>query len=124
APASRVTAELAAPSGPLNPLFLFNTSHTLPALVRRDPATAERALERFGDLLRYLLDVNRAAREDVPLADEMTFVRNYLALEQLRLGERLRVRERIDPEALDCMLPSLTLQPLIEHAVKHGIPPP
>jgi two-component system LytT family sensor kinase len=123
ADALRVRAELAALRGQLNPHFLFNTLHTLTALVRRDAATAEQSLERFGDMLRYVLDVKRAAREDVSLAEEMQFVRNYLSLEQLRFGERLRVREDIDPDAYDCVLPSLTLQPLIENAIKYGVAP-
>ena len=123
AEALRMRAELAALRGQLNPHFLFNTLHTLTALVRRDPETAEHALERFGDMLRYVLDVKRSAREDVTLGDEMQFVRNYLSLEQLRLGDRLTVVERIDPESLDCVLPSLTLQPLVENAIKYGIAP-
>jgi sensor histidine kinase YesM len=116
-------AELSALRGQLNPHFLFNTLHTLTALVRRDPQTAEHALEQFGGMLRYVLDVKRSAREDVTLADEMHFVRNYLALEQLRLGDRLRVVEHLDADALDCVLPSLTLQPLVENAIKYGIAP-
>lgn len=123
ADALRVRAELAALRGQLNPHFLFNTLHTLTALVRLDPATAERALEQFGDMLRYVLDVKRAAREDVALAEELRFVRDYLALEQLRLGDRLRVVERVDPDALDCLVPSLTLQPIVENAIKHAIAP-
>ncbi|HYM21927.1 MAG TPA: histidine kinase [Vicinamibacterales bacterium] len=123
ADALRMRAELAALRGQLNPHFLFNTLHTLTALVTREPAAAEHALERFGDMLRYVLDVKRAAREDVTLAEEMRFVRDYLSLEQLRLGDRLRVVERIDPEALDCIVPSLTLQPLVENAIKHAIAP-
>jgi signal transduction histidine kinase len=123
ADALRMRAELAALRGQLNPHFLFNTLHTLTALVRRDPGTAENALERFGDMLRYVLDVKRSQREDVTLADEMQFVRNYLALEHLRLGERLRIVEHIDPDALDCVVPSLTLQPLVENAIKYAIAP-
>ena len=123
ADALRMRAELAALRGQMNPHFLFNTLHTLTALVRRDPATAENALERFGDMLRYVLDVKRSQREDVTLAEEMDFVRNYLALEQLRLGDRLRVAEQIDPDALDCIVPSLTLQPLVENAIKYAIAP-
>jgi signal transduction histidine kinase len=123
ADALRIRAELAALRGQLNPHFLFNTLHTLTALVSREPATAEHALERFGDMLRYVLDVKRAAREDVTLAEELRFVRDYLSLEQLRLGDRLRVVERIDPEALDCVIPSLTLQPLVENAIKHAVAP-
>jgi signal transduction histidine kinase len=119
----RMRAELAAIRGRLNPHFLFNTLHTLTALVRRDPETAEHALERFGDMLRYVLDVKRSSREDVPLADELQFVRGYLSLEQLRFGDRLRASERIDPDALDCPIPTLTLQPLVENAIKYGIAP-
>ena len=123
AEAARASAELSALRGQLNPHFLFNTLHTLTALVRRDPETAEAALEQFGEMLRYVLDVNRASREEVTLAEEMEFVRNFLALEQLRLGARLRYVERLDPEASDCVIPSLTLQPLVENAVKYAIAP-
>jgi len=119
----RMRAELAAIRARLNPHFLFNTLHTLTALVRRDPETAEQALERFGDMLRYVLDVKRSAREDVTLADEMQFVRSYLSLEKLRLGDRLNAVEHVDPDALDCRIPSLTLQPLVENAIKYGIAP-
>jgi signal transduction histidine kinase len=119
----RMRAELAAIRGRLNPHFLFNTLHTLTALVRRDPGTAERALERFGDMLRYVLDVKRSAREDVALADELDFVRSYLSLEKLRFGDRLTAVEQVDPDALDCPIPSLTLQPLVENAIKYGIAP-
>ena len=123
AEALRMRAELAALRGQLNPHFLFNTLHTLTALVSREPDTAEHALERFGDMLRYVLDVKRAAREDVTLAEELRFVRDYLSLEQLRLGDRLKVVERVDPETLDCVIPSLTLQPLVENAIKHAVAP-
>src|SRR5205823_12795209 len=98
ADALRVRAELAALRGQLNPHFLFNTLHTLTALVRRDPATAEHALEQFGDMLRYVLGVKRSRREDGTLADELQFVRSYVALEQLRYGDRLRVIEEIEPD--------------------------
>jgi sensor histidine kinase YesM len=123
AEALQMRAELSALRGQLNPHFLFNTLHTLTALVRRDPATAESALERFGDMLRYVLDVKRSQREDVTLGDELDFVRTYLTLEHLRLGDRLRVTESIDPDALEMVLPSLTLQPLVENAIKYGIAP-
>jgi len=121
--ALRVHAELQALRAQLNPHFLFNTLHTLIALVRRDPVKAEAALERFGDLLRYVLDVNRDVLDEVALADELAFVRSYLSLEELRLGERLQVVEEIDPDTLDCLMPSFTLQPLVENAIRHGIAP-
>ena len=121
--ALRVRAELQALRAQLNPHFLFNTLHSLTALVRRDPPKAEAALERFGDLLRYVLDVNRDLLDEVAVADELSFVRSYLSLEQLRLGDRLHVEERVDPETLDCLIPSFTLQPLVENAIRHGIAP-
>ncbi|HUQ98592.1 MAG TPA: histidine kinase [Gemmatimonadaceae bacterium] len=118
---ARASAELSALRGQLNPHFLFNTLHTVIALVRREPQMAEAALEQFGEMLRYVLDINRAAQEDVALDDELEFVRNFLALEQLRLGDRLRVVEDIHPDTLDCVIPSLTLQPLVENAVKYAV---
>lgn len=121
AEAARASAELSALRGQLNPHFLFNTLHTLMALVRRDPQTAEAALEQFGEMLRYVLDVNRAEHEDVALADEVEFVRNFFALEKLRLADRLRIVESFDPDTLDCVIPSLTLQPLVENAVKYAV---
>ena len=121
--ALRVRAELQALRAQLNPHFLFNTLHSLITLVRRDPPQAEAALERFGDLLRYVLDVNRDLLDEVAVADELNFVRSYLSLEQLRLGDRLNVEERIDPDTLDCLIPSFTLQPLVENAIRHGIAP-
>ena len=119
--ALRVRAELQALRAQLDPHFLFNTLHSLMALVRTDQRAAESALERLGDLLRYVLDVNREVLDEVPLIDEWTFVRNYLELEQLRLGDRLRVVDDLDPESLDCLIPAFTLQPLVENAVRHGI---
>lgn len=121
--ALRVRAELQALRAQLDPHFLFNTLHSLMALVRTDQRAAESALERLGDLLRYVLDVNRDALDEVPLGDEWAFVRNYLALEQLRLGTRLRVVERLDPDSLDCLIPTFTLEPLVENAIRHGVAP-
>ena len=123
AEALRVDAELRALRAQLNPHFLFNTLHSITALVRIDPADGERALEQFGALLRYVLDVNRERSEEVPLEEEMGFVRTYLALERLRLGSRLRVVEEIDPDALECLVLAFTLQPLVENAIRHGIAP-
>jgi signal transduction histidine kinase len=112
-------AQLAALRAQLNPHFLFNSLHSLTTLVRHDPATAEQMLDRLGDLLRYALDDSHA--EDVSLADEWEFTRNYLALEGLRLGARLRVETSFDDEALEVRVPSFVLQPLVENAIRHGI---
>jgi Histidine kinase/Histidine kinase-, DNA gyrase B-, and HSP90-like ATPase len=116
-------AELQALRAQLNPHFLFNTLHSLTQLAREDPIATQDALERFGALMRYVLEAGRHATDDVPLEDEMGFVRHYLAVERLRLGDRLRVVEDIDPEALELGVPPLLLQPLVENAVRHGLAP-
>ena len=123
AEALRARAELEALRGRLDPHFLFNTLHSLTILVRRDPARAEVALGQLAELLRYVLDSKRGARDQVTLADELGFVRAYLALEMLRFGDRLRVETSVDEEALDFAVPSLTLQPLVENAIKHAVSP-
>jgi sensor histidine kinase YesM len=123
AEALRIDAELRALRAQLNPNFLFNTLHSITALVRIDPADGQRALEHFAALLRYVLDVNRERSEEVPLEEELGFVRTYLALEHLRLGDRLQVTEEIDPEALECLVLAFSLQPLVENAIRHGIAP-
>jgi two-component system LytT family sensor kinase len=119
----RMHAELQALRGKLDPHFLFNTLRTVSALIREDPRTAQASLERFAALLRYVLDAKRVGQEDATLADELAFVRDYLSLEHLRLGDRLRVVEQIDLDALDCVIPSLTLQPLVENAIAHAFAP-
>lgn len=114
-------AQLTALQGQLNPHFLFNTLHSLTVLIRRDPALAEEALERLGELLRYALD--HGSDEHVQLRDEWRFVENYLALERLRLGERLQLELSVDPEALARDVPPFCLQPLVENAIRHGLDP-
>jgi signal transduction histidine kinase len=122
AEALRSRAELAALRARLNPHFLFNTLHSLLALVRVNPRQAEEAMERFGDLLRYSLEVSDGG-EERSLRQEWELVETYLELEKLRLGERLRIRARLDPAAADARVPALTLQPLVENAVRHAIAP-
>ncbi len=116
-------AELAALRAQLNPHFLFNTLHSVMALVRRDAGAAENALQDFGDLMRYVLRLQRDSVDRVSLGQELEFTENYLALESLRLGERLRVHMQIDKDALACEVPPLCLQPLLENAVQHAIAP-
>lgn len=123
AQAALVRAELALIQGKLNPHFLFNTLNSLLMLTRRDPGAAESALHTFSRLMRYVLDRSREPEARVELREELAFVRDYLSLEQLRLGERLRLAWAIAPEAEDALLPPLTLQPLVENAVLHGIAP-
>ncbi|MED5622375.1 sensor histidine kinase [Ideonella sp. BN130291] len=116
-------AELAAISGKLNPHFLFNTLNSLIALTRKDASAAEAGLLRFAGMLRYVLDSKRSAADRVALADEVEFVRDYLFLESLRLGPRLRIDWQIDPATLADEIPPLTLQPLVENSVLHGVAP-
>jgi two-component system, LytTR family, sensor kinase len=129
AEALHTRTELTALRAKLNPHFLFNTLHTLMALVRDDRAEAEDAIERFSAMLRYLLrrqsdtGTHDVISSETSFADEWDFVQNYLALEQLRLGSRLAVETKIDPDAFDALLPPLSLQPLVENAIKHAVAP-
>ena len=116
-------AELSAISGKLNPHFLFNTLNSLIALTRKDAQAAEAALLRFSGMLRYVLDTKRSTTDRVSLQEELDFVRDYLALESLRLGTRLRVEWELQSAVMDDELPPLTLQPLVENSIVHGIAP-
>ncbi|HMS03611.1 MAG TPA: histidine kinase [Gemmatimonadaceae bacterium] len=123
AEAERARAELAVLRAKVDPHFLYNALHTATVLVRRDPSAAERALEELATLLRYVLDPARGARDMVPLDEELRFVTMYLAIERARLGDRLRVHTEVDDDARDVAVPSLSLQPLVENAIRHGIAP-
>lgn len=102
----------------IHPHFLFNSLNTIASLIRRQPRQAEEAVEDLADLFRHTLG-NTTAR--VPLTEELEITRRYLQIEQLRLGERLKVEWRIEALPGDATLPSLTLQPLLENAIYHGI---
>lgn len=123
AEALRARAELAALRAQLNPHFLFNTLHSVLGLVRHDPSQAESALEKLGDLLHYATRVHRNGVDWIALRHEQDFVNTYLDLEAVRLGNRLRVERQLDDAALDQMVPTFSLQPLVENAVRHGIAP-
>ncbi|WP_448662449.1 sensor histidine kinase [Sphingomonas sp. CJ20] len=114
-------AETAALRAQLQPHFLFNTLNAISALVPDDPIVAQRLIARLGDLLRLSIDQHRAQQS--ALADELDFTDTYLAIEEARLGERLRIVRDIAPEMLDVQVPALLLQPLVENAVRHGIAP-
>jgi two-component system sensor histidine kinase AlgZ len=105
----------------IRPHFLFNSMNTVAALVRLDPAAAERTIEDLSELFRAAL--GQHGSRDGTLGEELTLVDRYLAIEQLRLGERLRVRRDLDSLPRDVPLPRLLLQPLVENAVRHGIQP-
>ncbi len=115
--------ELAALRNKLNPHFLFNTLHSIIALTRRDAPRAEQALQMFSDMLRYVLDTEKAGADQVPLQQELDFTRDYLALEALRLGPRLTVHWQVDEDTLTSAVPVLSVQPLVENSIKHAFNP-
>ena len=113
-------AQLASLRMQLRPHFLFNSLNAIMALVRDgESARAIDALELLGDMLRVTLRTGPS--HEVALAEEVAFTRRYLEMEQLRFGERLRVRFDIPPELLDAAVPLFVLQPFVENAIKHGI---
>jgi signal transduction histidine kinase len=120
AEALHARAEMQALRAQINPHFMFNTLHSLLELVSAGDGRAEEAIERFGALLHRTCDVRRSAADDVPLDEEIQLVRDYLWIEQLRLGSRLRATLEVDDDALRCAVPSFVLQPLVENAVKHA----
>ncbi len=106
----------------LHPHFLFNALHTIGQLVRTgQDALAVRVVAGLGDLLRQVLD--GAGTQEVPLKQELEFLRSYLDIEQIRFRERLKVVVDAEPETLDARVPYLVLQPLVENAIRHGIAP-
>ena len=112
-------AQLQALQRQLHPHFLFNTLHTISALMHRDTEAADAMLARLSDLLRLTLD--RIGIQAIPLKEELEFLNTYLEIERTRFGERLTIHMEIEPETLDVCVPNLILQPLVENAIRHGI---
>ena len=113
-------ARLQALQARIRPHFLFNSLNAVLALIRRDPKRAERSLEDLADLFRTLM---ADARQFVRLADEISLLERYAEIEQLRLGDRLRISWELDASPSDALLPPMVLQPLLENAVYHGVEP-
>ncbi|OOG62337.1 sensor histidine kinase [Rhodanobacter sp. B04] len=114
-------AQVEALQARIRPHFLFNSMNTVAALIRVDPAAAERTVEDLSELFRAALGQHDIG--DGTLGEELALVERYLAIEQLRLGARLHVQRDLDDLPADFPLPRLLLQPLVENAVRHGIQP-
>jgi two-component system LytT family sensor kinase len=111
-------AELRALQSQINPHFLFNALNTLYGTIPRESSTARRMVLNLADIFRYFLQSDKTF---VTLAEEMQIVRAYLEVEQSRLGDRLAVEIQVDDAALPVAIPVLSIQPLVENAIKHGV---
>jgi two-component system sensor histidine kinase AlgZ len=114
-----VSTELEALQARINPHFLFNTLNSIAALIREDPARAEAMTLQLSALFRYTLQAPRAGL--VTLGEELVIVQGYLAIEQERLGDRLTSEVSVEAALHGQRIPALTVQPLVENAIKHGI---
>jgi len=114
-------ARLDALVGQLQPHFLFNTLHTISAFVLEDPKQANRMITRLSELLRQ--SFNRDRGPLVTLEQELELLDHYVAIQEARFGDRLRVTFRVDPRAASAIVPTLLLQPLVENAIRHGVAP-
>lgn len=114
-------ARLRALQAQLQPHFLFNTLNGIATLLRRDPATAEEMLLSLSELLR--ISLSSSHRQEIPLREELDFLGRYLAIQRMRFGDRLQVAQEIEASAMDCLVPALLLQPLVENAIRHGLEP-
>jgi two-component system LytT family sensor kinase len=104
----------------LNPHFLFNSLNAITVLVRdQNTRDASRMLELLSGVLRQVLQSEK--RQEVTLDDELRFIEQYLAIEQVRFSDRLQVRWAIEPAVRDAMVPEFILQPLVENAIRHGV---
>lgn len=113
-------AELSALQAQINPHFFFNTLNTISSLLEDDPETADDLLMMLSDLFRYTF---KASGKPVQLNQELAFIKQYLAIEHARFGDRLHVEWCIEDKLIDLQVPGLILQPLVENAVQHGISP-
>jgi signal transduction histidine kinase len=114
-------ARLRALRNQLQPHFLFNALNGIATLVRRDPPAAHDMLTSLSELLRLAL--SQSDRQEIPLHEEIEFLDRYLEIQKMRFGDRLTISKEIEPGTLDCAVPPLVLQPLVENAIRHGIEP-
>jgi two-component sensor histidine kinase len=114
-------ARLHALQAQLQPHFLFNTLNAIATLLRRDVRAAENTLMSLSDLLRLAL--SRSQEQEIPLREELRFLERYVQIQQTRFGERLKFELEAENGTLDCLVPTLMLQPVVENAIQHGIEP-
>ncbi len=114
-------SELQALKMQLQPHFLFNTLHGIATLAEEDPKTAKLMIINLSNLLRTALE--RDNSDLIPLESELKFAKDYLDLEKMRFGSRLKIEWAVAPETCQLLVPQLILQPLVENAVQHGIAP-
>lgn len=116
-----VRARLDALANQINPHFLFNTLNSIASLIRTNPSKARAIVIQLSHILRKLL---HGHENFIPLKEELEFIDNYLDIEVIRFGkDKLRIEKEIENETLQCMIPSMILQPIVENSIKHGISP-
>jgi two-component system LytT family sensor kinase len=111
-------ARMAALTSQINPHFLFNTLNSVSSLVRTDPEKARGVIYKLSNILRRLL---RKHENLSPLRDELQFIDDYMAIELVRFGDKLRFIKEVEANTLDRLVPSMLLQPLVENCIKHGL---
>ncbi len=111
-------ARLRALTSQINPHFLFNTLNSVASLVRTDPEMARVVVHKLSNILRRLM---RKTSDFASLRDELAFIDDYLSIEMVRFGDKLRFVKDVDPAALDALIPTMLLQPLVENCLKHGL---
>jgi anti-sigma regulatory factor (Ser/Thr protein kinase) len=115
------SARLHALQAQLHPHFLFNALNAVATLIHHDADAALETLTSFSELLRLAL--SQSEKQEVPLREDLRFLQRYVEIQQVRLGGRFRFEQEVDPAALDCLVPALLLQVLVENALRHGIEP-
>jgi two-component system LytT family sensor kinase len=111
-------ARLAALSRQINPHFLFNTLNSVASLIRSNPEQARQVVYKLSKILRRLL---KQQENLTPLREELSFIDDYVSIEMVRFGDKLRFTKEIDPATLDIPVPSMMLQPLVENSIRHGL---
>ncbi len=111
-------ARLQALTSQINPHFLFNTLNSVSSLIRTNPDKARTMVYKLSRILRRLLQKQESL---TPLREELAFIDDYLAIELVRFGDKLKFQKEVDPRSLDMLVPSMLLQPLVENSIKHGL---